>query len=211
MDLKIWSRTFNFPQECSRNTSSRKWVGDLRVELTGETHAVPLLHIPCAPRGCLQSLVEDWVYEQQRGASAALVETPEVLSVQLLRCRAADVHGPRKLQHRIVPSTRPSVPQFAHDDTQQTEYHLCSGVYHIGHSSKMGHYRAFGYGKPNDSAQVTQDLVSLQSHMQHGAVHPALYVHDDNRIGATADVTEIEDICCNWCLLFLSACAVVRC
>ena len=49
---------------------------------------------------------------------------------------------------------------------------------------------------------MTQDLVSLQSHMQQGAVHPALYVHDDNRIGATADVTEIEDICCNWYLLF---------
>ena len=79
-----------------RNTSSRKWVGDLRVGLTGETHVVPLLHIPCAPRGCLQSLVEDWAYEQQCGASAALVEAPEVLSIQLLRCRAADVRGPRK-------------------------------------------------------------------------------------------------------------------
>ena len=34
-------------------------------------------------------------------------------------------------------------------------------------------------------------------YLQRGAVHPTLHVHDDNRIGATASVAELNEICCN--------------
>ena len=73
-----------------------------------------------------------------------------------------------------------------------TEYYLCSGIFHIGQSTHMGHI---------DSIPVLDDFTDWQSHIQRGAVHPALHVHDDNRNGASADAIELEEICCN-CYLF---------
>ena len=127
---------------------------------------------------------------------------PRMFSAKVLTFRVADDTGPRKLHHRIVPTTRLRIPRYIREGQHQAEYHLCSGICHIGHCTNTGHYRAFGYGKPDDSSQIITDLESLQTHLQRGAVHPALHVHDDNRIGAIANVAEINDICCNRYLLF---------
>ena len=54
-----------------------------------------------------------------------------------------------------------------------------------------------------DSTPVLDDLTDWQSHIQRRAVHLALHVHDDNRIGALADAIEL--------FILLSASAVVRC
>ena len=118
----------------------------LPSEVVEGGHTLPLLltaRLSRSPFGCtLQHLVDQWERQpwQHRPARQAIVDTPELLVLQV--ARFSDVGA--KIRGIIKPPYVVEIPCFSshHTDVRRIRYEVVSIVYHLGPTSRSGHYRS---------------------------------------------------------------------
>ena len=66
-------------------------------------------------------------------------------------------------------------------------FELCSGLFHIGQSTRAGHYRAFGYTSPHKASEIglapatAPERAALRTVLRGGSAEGNVIVHDDNQ------------------------------
>ncbi|CAE7852549.1 unnamed protein product [Symbiodinium necroappetens] len=172
------------------------------VRVHQQVDSVPLITLPCEREKDLQTLIEDWAYEQDTGHITGLATSPAILSVQLMRFAAGRGGEIHKLEHRTALPARLQVPCFDEElSTRPVAYELKSVVYHIGSTPDSGHYKTMGISAP--VGEPTDAYVdSLQKALHEEAAHPALFVQNDESSAARAKPADVREVMRMWYIAF---------
>ena len=122
--------------------------------------------------------------------------------MQLLRFERNRAGETRKLEHAVhLPATL-HVAHFRHGiDTLPIAYNFRSAASHIGQTPKLGHYRTFGMTAPEGEPDAGY-LRTLHARLLQGAVHPALYVQNDETSAVRAKLADVLEVMRTWYIAF---------
>ena len=162
---------------------------------------IPLLRIPIHADSDVQAGIERWAFEQDTGAVCALSAAPSLLLVQLMRFQPDERGEPLKRMAACQIPARLQVPVFlAGIHTAPCAFELCSGLFHIGQSTRAGHYRAFGYTTPHKASEIglapatAPERATLRTLLRGGSAEGTVIVHDDNQPPQHSSVQNLSDI-----------------
>ena len=145
----------------------------------------------------LQAGIERWAFEQDTGAVCALSAAPSLLLVQLMRFQPDERGEPLKRMAACQIPARLQVPVFlASIHTAPCAFELCSGLFHIGQSTRAGQYRAFGYTTPHKASKIglapatAPERAALRTLLRGGRAEGTVIVHDDKQ-GCVQSLSDI--------------------